>query len=75
MGVLLRVSLEQISEHLFLAPASNRRPNSWLAALQKRSADMGSRFKNLGVAGLIAYGVMNTVYYGVAFSFMMFKVC
>lgn len=67
--------MEQISEHLFLAPASNRKPNSWLAALEKRSADMGGRVKNLGVAGIVAYGIMNTIYYSVVFSFMMFKVC
>lgn len=58
-----------------MAPAVGRTPNSWLQNFSKKATNLGSEVKNLGVAGIVAYGIMNTLYYGIVFTAMMFKVC
>lgn len=65
----------QMSEHMFLAPASGRRPQGWLARLLSMGSDAGKTLKNLGVAGLISYGIMNILYYCTVFSVMLLRVC
>lgn len=61
-------------EHVFLAPASNRAPQSWLAALRSRYVAVNGRVKSLGIAGLISYGILNTLFYCVTFSIMLAQV-
>ncbi|PXF42446.1 putative aquaporin TIP3-2 [Gracilariopsis chorda] len=63
-----------MSEHMFLAPASGRRPQGWLARLLSMGSDAGKTLKNLGVAGLISYGIMNILYYCTVFSVMLLRV-
>lgn len=42
--------------------------------LARISSGLGDRVKSLGVAGLIGYGIMNILYYGTVFSYMMVTV-
>jgi glycerol uptake facilitator-like aquaporin len=52
-----------VCEHLFIAPTAGRPANSWLATFLKRLAVLSRRIKSFGVAGLIAYGFTNILYY------------
>eukprot|EP00178_Gracilaria_changii_P003919 TRINITY_DN159_c0_g1_i4.p1 TRINITY_DN159_c0_g1~~TRINITY_DN159_c0_g1_i4.p1 ORF type:complete len:392 (-),score=43.70 TRINITY_DN159_c0_g1_i4:214-1389(-) len=63
-----------MSEHLFIAPATGRAPKGWLSYLGRKASNAGKSLKNYGIAGLVAYGIMNTVYYGTVFSFMLLRV-
>lgn len=50
-------------EHIFVAPAGGRAPNSWLASLSKRLDSLTERMKELGTGALVAYGICNIAYY------------
>ncbi|CAN8073964.1 unnamed protein product [Agarophyton chilense] len=63
-----------MSEHIFIAPATGRAPKGWLSFLGRKTSNAGKSLKNYGIAGLVAYGIMNTLYYGTVFSFMLFRV-
>ncbi|KAI0562366.1 aquaporin TIP4-1 [Gracilaria domingensis] len=65
--------LKQMSEHLFIAPATGRKPKGWLSYLSRKASNAGKNLKSFGIAGLVAYGIMNTVYYGTVFSFMLLR--
>jgi glycerol uptake facilitator-like aquaporin len=72
--VFVAVVTALMCEHLFIAPSMGRPPNSWLSYLLKRLAMLSDRIKMFGVAGLMAYGIMNTVYYVPVFAVMWIRV-
>ena len=41
---------------------------AWIKAYSAKSKEMAARIKTLGLAGVTAYGIMNTVYYTLAFT-------
>jgi branched-subunit amino acid transport protein len=52
-----------LCEHVFVAPAGGRAPNSWLAWISKRLDMLTVQLKALGTGALIAYGICNVLYY------------
>lgn len=62
-------------EHVFLAPSVKRPPNSWLMWIVRKCSHMTDRVKTFGVAGLVSYGILNTLYYAGTFTAMMIRVC
>lgn len=68
------VAAALISEHIFLAPAGKRQPSSILITAGQNLSILSARVKELGLAGLIAYGVTNVLYYGIAFTTIILRV-
>jgi glycerol uptake facilitator-like aquaporin len=64
-----------VCEHMFIAPTVGRPANSWLASISKRLAVLSGRIKTFGLAGLIAYGFTNILYYLPVFLFVWIRVC
>lgn len=69
------IRYSQICEHWFLAPAGKRRPSTWFAKMQDRYANLIKRVKMFGMAGIISYGILNTLYYSCTFTLFMIRVC
>ena len=58
------------TEHCIIAPWLRRPPRSYLADLVSHGDESLKRLRNYGLAALIAYGVLNTLFYGTVFTYM-----
>jgi hypothetical protein len=58
-------------EHVFVAPAGGRAPESWLATLSKRLDALPARLRSLGTGALVCYGVVNVLYYVPVFFYVL----